>query len=202
MDAETDKQVFARYYLAEAYKASGDIDRAKSEYNLLVEKYYDVNPRIGEMAKRSLANLKFDKQLAIGKEPIDFNVVGLNGEAISPGKYKGKVLLLDFWATWCVPCRREMPNVKRVYKKYSGKGFEIVGISLDQNRADLDKYIKSNEISWPQFYDGKYWQNDVAIKYGIQSIPATYLIDKKGKIRYKTLRGKKLETAVKQLLDE
>jgi peroxiredoxin len=201
-DAELDKQVFAHYYLAEAYKTAGDFDGAKREYNVVVDKYSDVQPKVVQMAKRSLENLDFDRKLAIGNQPIDFSVKSLDGETISPGKFKGKVLLLDFWATWCGPCRQEMPNVKQVYNKYKDKGFEIVGISLDRNRADLDKYIESNNITWPQVFDGKFWQNDVAVKYRVQSIPATYLIDKKGKIRYKTLRGKHLETAVKKLLDE
>lgn len=201
-DEETDKQIYAHFFLAEAYKLAGDFTRAKDKYNLVIEKYHTVQPQIAERAKRSLANIEFEKKLAIGKEPIDFSVVGLKGEAISPSKYRGKVLLLDFWATWCGPCRREMPNVKRVYKKYKDKGFEIVGISLDRSRSDLDKYIASNEITWPQFFDGKFWQNDVAVKYRVQSIPATYLIGKQGKIRYKSLHGNKLETAVKELLAE
>ena len=154
------------------------------------------------MAEMNLAGIETDKKLAIGREPIAFSVKGIGGETISPEKYKGKVLLLDFWATWCAPCKQEMPNVKNVYKKYHKKGFEIVGISLDRSRSDLDRYIEKNDITWPQFYDGKFWKNDVAVKYNVQSIPATYLIDKNGKIRYKSLRGAQLENAVKKLLEE
>ena len=95
-----------------------------------------------------------------------------------------------------------MPNVIKVYDKYNGKGFEIVGISLDRNRDSFDRYIEKYDMSWPQFYDGKYWQNEVAKLYGINSIPATYLIDKKGNIRYKHIRGRRLEVAVKELLAE
>ena len=80
--------------------------------------------------------------------------------------------------------------------------FEIVGISLDKNRGDLDRYITSNKIVWPQFFDGKYYQNAVAVQYGVNSIPTTYLIDRNGRIRYKSLRGKSLETAVEQLVAE
>ena len=112
------------------------------------------------------------------------------------------MLLIDFWATWCGPCKQEMPNVKRIYSKYNKKGFEIVGISLDRSRSDLDQYIEKYGITWPQFYDGKFWRNDVAVKYNVQSIPATYLVDKKGNIRYKSLRGDQLEAAIKKLLEE
>jgi peroxiredoxin len=201
-DAAPEKKAFAHYYLAEAYKASGDFEGAKREYRIIIDKFATVQPRMTQMAKQGIDNLEFDKKLAIGKEPIAFNVKGIKGETISPEKYKGKVLLLDFWATWCGPCKQEMPNVKRIYKKYNKKGFEIVGISLDKSRSDLDKYIEANNMSWPQFFDGKFWRNDVAVKYHVQSIPATYLIDKKGKIRYKSLRGRQLEVAVKKLLEE
>jgi len=109
---------------------------------------------------------------------------------------------MDFWATWCGPCVAEMPNVKNVYSKFHPQGFEIVGISLDQNRDRLDQYVKSNQIMWPQYFDGKWWNNDVAVRYGIKSIPTTILVDKAGKIRYKSLRGKQLENAVQQLLAE
>jgi len=95
-----------------------------------------------------------------------------------------------------------MPNVKNVYSKFHPQGFEIVGISLDQNRDRLDQYVKSNQIMWPQYFDGKWWNNDVAVRYGIKSIPTTILVDKAGKIRYKSLRGKQLENAVQQLLAE
>jgi len=95
-----------------------------------------------------------------------------------------------------------MPHVKKVYDKYREKGFEIVGISLDRNRSSLDSYIESNSIRWPQYFDGKYWQNDIAQQYGVQSIPATFLIDREGKIRYKSLRGKQLEVAVEKLIGE
>ncbi len=201
-DAPADKKTYAHYYLAEAYKAQGDYEGAKREYQVIVEKFPSIQPRLTQAVRKNLSTLEAEKKLAVGREPIAFAVKGLTGETISPGKYKGKVLLLDFWATWCGPCKQEMPNVKRIYKKYNKKGFEIVGISLDRSRSDLDRYIKNNDISWPQFYDGKFWQNDVAVKYQVQSIPATYLIDKKGKIRYKSLRGSQLETAVKKLLEE
>lgn len=201
-DAADDKRAFARFFLAEAYRATGDYDAARREYNVIIEKYSATQPTIAQRAGQNLASLDSDQKLAVGNEPISFSVTGIDGETISPEKYRGKVLLLDFWATWCGPCKQEMPNVKRVYSKYNKKGFEIVGISLDRSRADLDTYIEKNGITWPQFYDGKFWKNDVAVKYNVQSIPATYLIDKKGKIRYKSLRGNQLEPAVKKLLEE
>jgi thiol-disulfide isomerase/thioredoxin len=125
-----------------------------------------------------------------------------NGKTLSLAKYKGKVVLLDFWATWCQPCKVEMPNVIRIHKKFNPKGFEIIGISLDSDARALENFVKANGIAWPQYFDGKGWKNDVAGLYRVRSIPATYLIDKKGKIRYQSLRGAELEKAVEQLLSE
>jgi peroxiredoxin len=201
-DAPREKKAYGHYYLAESYKQLDKFDDAEALYKVVLADYGDVDPRLTQAAQQNLAMMESERRLAIGGTPIPFEVTSLKGKPISPDRYRGKVLLLDFWATWCVPCRQEMPNVKKVYKKYNKEGFEIVGISLDRNKGDLDRYIDSNNITWPQYYDGKYWQNEVATKYGISSIPATYLIDKSGKIRYKSLRGPQLERAVQKLLAE
>ena len=197
-----EKLAYAHYYLAEAYRNTGKYDDAEAEYKLIIRDFSDVNPRLTSYATANMQSLGSERLLAVGGEPVDFDVKSTKGERLSPSAYKGKVLLIDFWATWCGPCIAEMPHVKSVYTKYHSKGFEIVGISLDQSRDKLDKYISSQGIEWPQYFDGKWWNNDVAVRYGVKSIPATFLVDKKGKIRYKSLRGKQLETAVQELLAE
>jgi peroxiredoxin len=100
------------------------------------------------------------------------------------------------------PCRAEVPNVVSVYNKYHGKGFEIIGISLDrqQDQAKLESYTKENNMPWQQFFDGQYWNNKLSTKYGVNSIPATYLLDGEGKIIGKNLRGDALEAAVAKAL--
>ncbi|NNE93110.1 MAG: TlpA family protein disulfide reductase [Verrucomicrobiales bacterium] len=113
---------------------------------------------------------------------------------------KGKVVLVDFWATWCGPCIQEMPNVINAYQEYHDKGFEVVGISLDQDRAKLDAFVDQNKMPWPQYFDGKGWQNEIAGQFGIDSIPATFLIGKDGKIAATNLRGPDLERAIKEEL--
>lgn len=193
---------FAHFYLAESYKAQGKYDLTEAEYKLVLSKYSDVNSQLTDVTRGNLDGLATERRLAIGGEPVAFNVTSIDGKTLSPAAYKGKVLLIDFWATWCGPCVAEMPNVKNVYAKYHPQGFEIVGISLDQSRDRLNQYIKSNQIAWPQYFDGKWWNNDVAVRYGIKSIPTTILVDKSGKIRYKSLRGRQLENAVQQLLAE
>ncbi|HXV13287.1 MAG TPA: TlpA disulfide reductase family protein, partial [Candidatus Krumholzibacteria bacterium] len=200
--SQREKLTYAHYYLAETYKNTGQYDKAEGEYKLILRDYADVNRNLTNYVSTNLDGLAAERKLAIGGDPIDFDVKSIKGERLSPAAYRGKVLLIDFWATWCGPCIAEMPNVKNVYAKYHGKGFEIVGISLDQSRDKLDRYIENQGISWPQYFDGKWWNNDVAVRYGVKSIPTTILVDKKGKIRYKSLRGKQLETAVQELLAE
>jgi thiol-disulfide isomerase/thioredoxin len=201
-DAPRDKMAYGHFYLAEAYKGLGKYEDAEAEYKIILEQYRDVDRQLLSAVHQNTMTMESEKRLKVGSEPIAFEVTSIEGKKISTEQYKGKVLLLDFWATWCAPCKQEMPSVKKVYGKYNEKGFEIVGISLDRSRGDLDRYLASNNIQWPQFFDGKYWQNEIAVKYGVSSIPATFLIDKKGKIRYKSLRGNQLEVAVKELLAE
>ena len=130
----------------------------------------------------------------------DFSETDLLGKPLSVAKYKGKVVLVDFWATWCGPCVGELPHVLETYKKHHDAGFEIVGISLDQDRGKLTSFMEKNNVVWQQFFDGKGWQNKLAANYGIRSIPATFLLDRTGKIIGRDLRGDDLEKAVAKAL--
>ena len=131
---------------------------------------------------------------------LDIAFTSTEGDEIDLAKMNGKVVLVDFWATWCGPCIAEMPNVIAAYEKYKDKGFEVIGISLDDNRDDFDQYIEQNGITWPQHYDGKKWQNEIALQYKITGLPATYLIGKDGKIIATDLRGGALEAQLEKLL--
>ncbi len=114
---------------------------------------------------------------------------------------RGQVVLLDFWASWCGPCRRENPNVRNVYAKYHDKGFDIYSVSLDRDAANWKRAIQDDKLVWPNHVsDLKYWSSEPASIYGVRSIPATFLLDKEGRIVAKDLRGESLENAVKQLL--
>jgi peroxiredoxin len=200
---EADERVgYAHFYLAEAYKNVDRYDDAQKEYRTFVDKYSHLNPKIVATATAALGDLPSMRQLSVGNEPIPFSVKDIEGKTLTLASYKGKVVLLDFWATWCMPCKQEMPNVLRIHDRFHKKGFEIIGISLDSDRVALDRYIKSNKMTWPQYFDGRGWQNGVAEIYKVRSIPATYLIDKQGKIRYRSLRGAELERAVEMLLAE
>ncbi|RYX86466.1 TlpA family protein disulfide reductase [bacterium] len=123
----------------------------------------------------------------------------IDGKDIVFEQFKGKVTLVDFWATWCGPCIAELPNVKANYDKYKGQGFDVLGISLDQTIPPLTKYIKDKEMPWRQVYDG-YWDGPIATSFNVRAIPATILIGKDGKIAAVGARGDKLEPAIQAAL--
>ena len=135
--------------------------------------------------------------VGVGKPAMDFQVTDLKGQALSLKKYRGKVVLLDFWATWCIPCKVETPYIKKVYDRYKDQKFEVIGISLDRGKPELEAYIKEENITWPQYLDT---EGTVAKMYNVTGIPATFLIDREGVVRKVGLRGDALETAVAELV--
>jgi thiol-disulfide isomerase/thioredoxin len=123
------------------------------------------------------------KKLELVGKPVDLHFTAVDGREVDVSKLKGKVVLIDFWATWCGPCVGELPHVKEAYDKNHSKGFEIVGISLDQEKGNLTEFVSGHSMEWPQYFDGQGWDNKLAGQFGITSIPAMWLIDKKGNLR-------------------
>ncbi len=176
----------------------GNHEKSAELVKQLKHEFPDSNPV--KMLKQQEEAEKVQAALVEGAKFPDFAEKDVAGKPISVSNYKGKVVLVDFWATWCPPCRAELPNVLKTYENYHSKGFEIVGISLDQSEEKLTSFTKDKNMTWQQFFDGKGWGNKLAAKYGVQSIPATFLLDREGKIIGKGLRGEDLEAAVSKAL--
>jgi thiol-disulfide isomerase/thioredoxin len=137
-------------------------------------------PELAALAKQSAVQEQQAEKLK--SMPLDLKYTALDGSAVDLSKLRGKVVLVDFWATWCPPCVAETPKVVAAYEKYHGVGLEIVGISLDKDKDALQKYVTDNKMPWPQFFDGQGWDNQFAKRFGIDSIPAMWLVGKDGKV--------------------
>ena len=130
---------------------------------------------------------------------IDLQFTAADGSTVNLANLRGKVVLIDFWATWCGPCMREVPEVVAAYKKYHDKGFEVIGISLDQSKDKMLAVTQEKEMTWPQYFDGKGWQNAISSRFNIRAIPTMWLIDKTGILAIPNARGN-LETEIPKLL--
>lgn len=155
--------------------------------------------RMNALVESKIASVKSTAELKT--KPLELKFTAIDGREVDISKLRGKVVLIDFWATWCGPCVGEIPNVIKAYKSLHPKGFEIVGISLDSDRNKLESFVKEQGMEWPQYFDGKGWSNQISTGYGIHSIPAMWLLDKKGLLVSTNARGE-LEEKVTKLLAE
>ncbi|GEO06795.1 thiol:disulfide interchange protein [Adhaeribacter aerolatus] len=140
------------------------------------------------------------RTVAVGQQAPDISLPAPDGKSVSLSSLRGKYVLVDFWASWCGPCRQENPNVVRMYNQYKDKGFEIFGVSLDESRDKWLKAIDADKLTWPHVSDLKGWESSAAKLYNIQAIPQTLLLDKEGKIIAKNLRGPSLEEKLASLM--
>ncbi|RYF93462.1 MAG: TlpA family protein disulfide reductase, partial [Chitinophagaceae bacterium] len=180
----------ALYALTQYAGYAIDPKKAEPAFNLLGTAYQ--NSPTGKNFKN---RIELAKKTEIGQYAIPFTQNDTSGNAVTLASFKGKYVLIDFWASWCGPCRAENPNVVKAFNKYGSKGFTVLGISLDQpgKKEAWLKAIYDDQLAWTHVSDLKYWNNDVAQAYGIMAIPQNYLLDKEGKIVAKNVRGEDLE---------
>ena len=143
-----------------------------------------------------------EAQIKSGYDAPEIALTSANGDTIRLSSLKGKVVLLDFWASWCPPCRASNKQLVKLYPKFKEKGFEIFGVSLDDSKQSWKKAIQKDKISWLQTIDRGGWEAQTAIKWNISAIPTSYLIDKDGKLLAKDLEVKDLAKALKDILGE
>lgn len=184
--------------LLSAYLEDGQKDKVKATIER-VEKDFADDANIVQI-KKSLEQFRSQLSRPSTGDTLEIKFKALDGREVDLAAMKDKVVLVDFWATWCGPCIGELPNVKANYEKYHAKGFEIIGISLDDDKAKLEAFVKKENIPWAQSFSGEGWQDPIASKYGIKGIPAMFLIGKDGKVAAANARGPALASKLEELL--
>ncbi len=150
----------------------------------------------GELVKQQIKSME---SFVVGGEAPDFTLKNLDDKEVSLSDFRGKILLVDFWASWCGPCRKENPHVRKLYAKYKEQGFEILGVSLDKTKDRWEQAVQKDQLEWEQVSDLAGWGNKVAKMYNVRSIPHTILIDEEGKILARNLRGPDLDRKLKEV---
>ncbi len=181
--------------LSRQFEVLGEYDDSIRVYDLALEA---MKPVEDEMVKRMAASLQkyrdgLQRKFAMIGKPIELDGTSLSGAEFSWPAYKGKVVLVDFWASWCGPCRSEIPNILKQYERFHEQGFDVVGICLDSNRQAADEYVKTEGLPWLSlFEDDAGWKHPMAVRYEVQSIPTAILIDRDGNVVSISARGEEL----------
>jgi len=189
---------FASVYLLNNLAGNISIVNAQALYNLLGQKYKETS-----YGKNIANTIEAMKITAIGKIAPDFEQADTAGKMIKLSSLRGQYVLLDFWASWCIPCREENPNVVKAYNKFHDKGFTILGVSLDQpgKREAWLNAIKQDGLTWTNVSDLKFWNNEVVKLYGVQAVPQNFLLDKEGKIIAINVKGEGLNAKLTEIFE-
>ncbi|WP_340065836.1 TlpA disulfide reductase family protein [Ascidiimonas aurantiaca] len=178
------------------YSTTYGKDETKALFDLLSEK--NKSSKYGKMISDYI---HINKQPKIGEQFVDFEMIDQNGNPKKLSHLRGKTILLDFWASWCAPCRKENPNLVKTYEKFKPKGFEIFAVSLDENKDKWLKAIEKDKLNWYHVNDLKGNGNNAAMIYGVERIPDSFLIDENGIIVARDLRGKELDKKLEEILN-
>lgn len=187
-------------YVSPSILASLAYDMEPAEIESIMSNFDTAIVNLPQM-KDLKARVEVMRAVSVGQKAPDFTMNDVDGKPVTlSSKFGPKLLLVDFWAAWCGPCRQENPNVVRVYKEFNKKGFDVFGVSLDQTREAWVKAIEDDQLTWTHVSDLQYWNNSAAKLYAVQAIPANFLLDENGTIIGRNLRGEDLYNKVSELL--
>lgn len=181
-----------------------ELAKYSSDFNQADSLFQSLHALIRQHSTAGLINeyIQAGKPTSIGSIAPDFTLPDTTGKALGLSSVRGKYVLLDFWAAWCGPCRQENPNVVDAFERFQDKGFTVFGVSLDRDKKDWLKAIRTDRLTWPHVSDLKFWQSKAALLYGITSIPRNFLLDPQGKIIGRDLRGPDLIERLQEIFPE
>ena len=182
--------------------AASSLDQSRYETELIAfaEEIRSVFPK-NKAVQSFVAKMAEVKSVSVGQMAPEFELNNTEGKLVKLSDFKGKYVLLDFWASWCAPCREENPNILKQFESFKDKGFTVLGVSLDEEKSDWLKAIKDDRLNWTQVSELKRWDGKVTIQYKVEGIPASFLLDPKGKILAKNLRGVELQNFLQKVLN-
>jgi peroxiredoxin len=181
------------YFKAKALLGSGDVAKAKE----VVAELRIIEPRAANAFGKELSGT-----IQIGMKAPDFNVMDFKGNRVNLSEYKGNIVVIDFWATWCDPCIQEFPEVKKMYRTFRDRGVQFIGVSLDDEIEELKGFVRGEKVEWLQIFEGMRWKGRISKMYNVEKIPIMFVLDQESMVRYIGNDKKKITRVIARLLSE